>query len=132
MSEADQLILQRGRIPSWILAPYLSEFLERYETFGWNEDLDDIEPGDGIFTVMPVPPIGPQQLLAERIGTSPRQLNRIERAGCVSVTFDLADRLLIEIGRHDLWRGELHDYYYGVNLAAVDIEAPVVEEAIAA
>lgn len=132
MTDGDIMILKEGRIPTHVIRPHMVEFLERYETFGWNEEYGEDEEPNGNLPLKTIPPLGARGIFAERVGCSLRQLRRIEIGEVSGISFDLADNILIQVGRVDLWRGELQDYYYNVDLSKVDQSLPCMDEAVAA
>lgn len=62
--------------------------------------------------------VGSLAVLAERAGVAFGTLEKYvyEYAGHRSMLFDDADKILCALGKVDLWRGELNEYYENVNL----------------
>jgi hypothetical protein len=63
-------------------------------------------------------------VLAEKAEVDPTTITHYVSGERAAVEFDRADRLLCAMGLVDLWRSELHDYYYGVNLKLRQCEHP--------
>jgi hypothetical protein len=87
------MILEEGRIPLSAISPLLSSFLEEHgET------------------------VGSLAALADRSGVSIAALEKYMCGERRSMLFDHADGIVCALGKVDLWRSELSEYYENVNL----------------
>lgn len=107
MTNDDLTLLSQGRIPAAVVMPTILERLERLDS-----DRDPDAPGA-------------LTLLCENqdlnFGTVTKIIYRWKYPTCSdgalrSLDFDTADKLLCGLNLMDLWRGELADYYYSVDL----------------
>lgn len=99
MSPTELLILEKGRVPAWIVLNEIKAFVREEESPTSGEE-------------------GPLRTLAIRSGILFDTIGSWFRpsGGVQSIAFDDADRLFCAMHRHHLWRGPYADYYYGVNL----------------
>jgi len=102
MTNDDLTLLSQGRIPAQVILPTVLERLAHLDS-----DRDPEETGT-------------LTLLCEHQGlnydTVARNIFRFKAGECKSIDFDTADKLLCGLNLMDLWRGELADYYYSVDL----------------
>lgn len=98
MTDSEMLLLQRGRIPAEVIIREVQSYLSMQE--------EATDPNE----------LGPTYWLAERANIARDTLGSYLSGERNSVEFDVADRLLIAIGRVDLWRGRLLEYYENVDL----------------
>lgn len=106
-------MLARGRVPA---PPILSLLEDHVEHSPPNELLYICERQELNFETV-------ARVLSRYIADDPRDQIR-------SLDFDTADKLLCGMHRIDLWRSELSDIYYAVDLAWVKCECPGCEEMI--
>lgn len=107
MTNDEMVLLSQGRIPAEAIFTPVWDYLQRADL-----DRDPSEPSE-------------LMLLCERqgleYGTVAKLLYRWRNPDCGDgpvrgVDFDMADKLLCGASMFDMWRGELIDYYYKVDL----------------
>ena len=108
-------------VPFSALQPFVKDYLNRYETNGWQGGFGRLEDDISLSTRSEaiLEERSAVSILAEEAGISPSTLTKYLSGRSKTLSFDVADRLISAMGRPDYWNTpDLIDIYDGVCLGS--------------